>query len=237
MIDLKDKVAYITGGSKGIGYGVAAKLLEVGMKVAISGRTLETVQEAAHQLGKEDQVLALVSDVTNHGDEENAVQQILNKWGHLDVVLANAGVGHFSPIDEMSEDHWHQMIDTNLNGVFHTLKASVAALKKSKGYYMTLASLAGTNFFASGAGYNATKFGVVGFTQAAMLDLRKYDIKVSTIMPGSVATHFAGNEPDAKDAWKIQPEDIGELVLDLLKMHPRTLPSKIEVRPSRPDKK
>jgi len=237
MENLQDKVAYITGGSKGIGYGVAAALLESGMKVAISGRTLETVETAARELGGDDRVLALASDVTKHQDEEIAVQTILDKWGQLDVVLANAGVGHFSPIDEMSEDDWHQMINTNLNGVFHTLKASVEALKKSKGYYMTLASLAGTNFFASGAGYNATKFGVVGFTQAAMLDLRKYDIKVSTIMPGSVATHFAGNEPDAKDAWKIQPEDIGELVLDLLKMHPRTLPSKIEVRPSRPDKK
>ena len=143
----------------------------------------------------------------------------------------------FVPVDEMTELQWHNMINTNLNGIFHTLKASVEALKVSKGYYITLASLAGTNFFAMGAGYNATKFGVVGFTQAVMLDLRKYDIKVSTIMPGSVATYFNNNEPSEKDAWKIQPEDIGELVLHLLKMHPRTLPSKIEVRPSRPDKK
>ncbi len=236
-MDLKNKVAYITGGSKGIGYGVAEKLIAAGLRVAISGRTLETVQKAAQRLGNGENVLALQSDVTKHGDEEAAIQRILDRWGQLDVVLANAGVGHFAPVDEMSEEQWHQMINTNLNGVFHTLKASVEALKASKGYYMTLASLAGTNFFASGAGYNATKFGVVGFTQAAMLDLRKYDIKVSTIMPGSVATHFNGNEPDQKDAWKIQPEDIGELVLDLLKMHPRTLPSKIEVRPSRPDKK
>lgn len=237
MMDLKNKVAYITGGSKGIGYGVAEKLLKAGMRVAISGRTLKTVERAAQYLDDESNVLALASDVTLLEDEQRAVQTIINKWGQLDVVLANAGVGHFSPVDQMSEEHWHQMINTNLNGVFHTLRASVEALKKSKGYYMTLASLAGTNFFASGAGYNATKFGVVGFTQAAMLDLRKYDIKVSTIMPGSVATHFNDNEPSEKDAWKIQPEDIGELVLDLLKMHPRTLPSKIEVRPTRPDKK
>ena len=234
---LKGKVAYITGGSKGIGFAVAQKLIETGMKVAISGRTLKTVQKAAEYLGDENNVLALASDVTKHEDEKKAVQQILNKWGQLDVVLANAGVGNFSPIDEMSDEQWHQMIDTNLNGVFHTLKASVEALKQSKGYYMTLASLAGANFFSKGAGYNATKFGVVGFTQAVMLDLRKYDIKVSTIMPGSVATHFNNNEPSEKDAWKIQPEDIGELVLDLLKMHPRTLPSKIEVRPTRPDLK
>ncbi|WP_400071121.1 SDR family oxidoreductase [Zobellia russellii] len=236
-MDLKNKVVYITGGSKGIGYGVAVKLLEAGAKVAISGRTLSTVQEAAKQLNAQDRVLALASDVSKISDEKAAVKKILGQWGQLDVVLANAGVGYFAPVDELEDDAWHKMIDTNLSGVFHTLKASVEALKKSKGYYITLASLAGTNFFASGTGYNATKFGVVGFTQAAMLDLRKYDIKVSTIMPGSVATEFAGNEPDEKDAWKIQPEDIGELVLDLLKMNPRTLPSKIEVRPTRPDKK
>jgi len=236
-MDLTNKVAYITGGSKGIGFGVAKKLIEAGMRVAISGRTLKTVEQAAEYLGNDKNVLALESDVTKLEDETRAVKNVLDKWGQLDIVLANAGVGHFMPVDEMSDTHWHQMIDTNLNGVFHTLKASVEALKKSKGYYITLASLAGTNFFASGAGYNATKFGVVGFTQAAMLDLRKYDIKVSTIMPGSVATHFNDNEPSEKDAWKIQPEDIGDLVIDLLKMHPRTLPSKIEVRPSRPDKK
>ena len=236
-MDLKDKIAYITGGSKGIGYGVAEVLLRVGMKVAISGRGLEGVKQAAQRLGSGNNVLAIASDVSKLEDEKNAVQQIISKWGALDVVVANAGVGHFAPIDQISEEHWHQMIDTNLNGVFYTLKASVEALKRSKGYYITLASLAGTNFFANGAGYNASKFGVVGFTQAAMLDLRPYDIKVSTIMPGSVATHFNGHTPSAEDSWKIQPEDIGQLVLDLLNMNPRTLPSKIEVRPTRPDKK
>ncbi|QWX83470.1 SDR family oxidoreductase [Cellulophaga sp. HaHaR_3_176] len=234
---LKDKVVYITGGSKGIGYSTAKVLLAAGMKVAISGRTLKSVQEAAKSLGGDSNVLALASDVTKHTDEINAVEQIISKWGQLDVVLANAGVGNFAPIDKMTEDEWHQMINTNLNGVFHTLKATVEELKKTEGYYITLASLAGTNFFANGAGYNATKFGVVGFTQAAMLDLRQYGIKVSTIMPGSVATNFNDHEPSEKDAWKIQPEDIGELVLDVLKMNPRTLPSKIEVRPTRPDLK
>ncbi|WP_210423631.1 SDR family oxidoreductase [Croceivirga thetidis] len=237
MENLKGKVAYITGGSKGIGLGVAKCLLDSGMNVAISGRDQSALNEALALLGNQDNILPIVSNVTKYEDELEAVKMINAKWGQLDVVLANAGVGHFAPVDEMSHDQWNQMINTNLTGVFNTLKATVEALKESKGYYMTLASLAGTNFFPSGAGYNATKFGVVGFTQAAMLDLRKYDIKVTTIMPGSVATHFNNNEPSDKDSWKIQPEDMGKLVVDLLTMHPRTLPSKIEVRPSRPDLK
>ena len=237
MNNLKGKVAYITGGSKGIGFGIASTLLKAGMKVAISSRLLENAEKAAKELGPEDKVLAVASDVSKLGDEQAAIKKILDKWGKLDVMVANAGVGHFAPVDQISDTLWHEMVNTNLNGVFHSLKASVEALKKSKGYYITVASLAGTNFFANGAGYNATKFGVVGFTQAAMLDLRPYDIKVSTLMPGSVATNFNGHEPSKEDAWKIQPEDIGELVLDLLNMNPRTLPSKIEVRPTRPDKK
>lgn len=236
-MNLRDKVAYITGGSKGIGLGVAKALLEQGMRVAISGRSAESLAAAAKILGHKEQLLTLISDVSSYTDEESAITKIEEQWGQLDVVLANAGVGHFSAVDEMSLDQWQQMIDTNLTGAFYTLKAGLPFLKKAKGYYFTIASLAGANFFAKGAGYNASKFGVVGFTQAAMLDLRKFDIKVTTIMPGSVATHFNGNEPSGKDAWKIQPADIGKLVVDLLGMHPRTLPSKVEVRPSRPDLK
>ncbi|QAR31014.1 SDR family oxidoreductase [Ornithobacterium rhinotracheale] len=232
---MKDKVAYITGGTKGIGFGVAKYLIEQGMRVAISGRKLEDAQAAAKKLSADEtRVLGLSSDVSSLVSEEKAVQEVLAKFGQLDVVLANAGVGHFAPVDELTPEQWNQMINTNLNGAFHTLKASVEALKASKGYYISLASLAGTNFFANASGYNASKFGVVGFTQAAMLDLRKYDIKVSTIMPGSVATEFNNHVPSDSDAWKIQPEDIGQIVWDLLKMNPRTLPSKIEVRPSKP---
>jgi len=233
-MNLKNKVAYITGGSKGIGLGTAKVLLDAGMRVAISGRTLEEIQKAAAGLGDKSRIIGIQSDVRNFVDEQTAVEQILDAFGQIDVVLANAGLGNFAPVDEMTLDEWNQMIDTNLTGAFHTLKATVDELKKSEGYYITLASLAGTNFFENGAGYNASKFGVVGFTQAAMLDLRKHNIKVSTIMPGSVATHFNNHTPNDADKWKIQPEDIGELVLDLLKMNPRTLPSKIEVRPTRP---
>ena len=181
--------------------------------------------------------LGLEADVRDFKSQEKAVKQLMDKWGQLDVLVANAGIGNFGSIDELSIEDWNDTIDTNLNGVFYSIKATVDALIKSEGYIITISSLAGTNFFAGGAAYNASKFGVTGFTQAVMLDLRDKGVKVSTIMPGSVATHFNDNEPSDKDAWKIQIEDIGELVGDLLKMNPRTLPSKIEVRPSRPDKK
>jgi NAD(P)-dependent dehydrogenase (short-subunit alcohol dehydrogenase family) len=149
-------------------------------------------------------------------------------------VVANAGLGYFGSVDTITVDQWKETIDTNLTGVFYSVRASVEALKKSKGYIITIASLAGTNFFEGGAAYNASKFGLVGLSQAAMLDLRKHGIKVATIMPGSVATEFNAHLPTPQDAWKIQPEDIGQLVVDLLEMNPRTLPSKIEVRPSMP---
>lgn len=233
---MKDKVAYITGGTKGIGFGVAHVLLKNGIRVAVSGRKQEDAEETARILSEDDtKVFGIASDVKNFDDEKNAVSEIIKKFGRLDYVIANAGLGIFKPVDELKLEEWNDMIDTNLTGVFHTLKASVKELKKSEGYFISIASLAGTNFFENGSGYNASKFGVVGFTQAAMIDLRKYNIKVSTIMPGSVSTNFNGNEPSEKDAWKIQPEDIGELVMDLLKMNPRTLPSKIEIRPSKPN--
>lgn len=228
------KVAYITGGTRGIGFGIAKAMIQNGIRVAISGRNLQDAESAAKTLGDASDVIGLKSDVRNFSDEKAAIDEIIAKFGRLDYVIANAGLGVFKPVDQLSEEDWHHMIDTNLTGVFHTMKASIDELKKSEGYIITISSLAGANFFENASGYNASKFGVVGFSQAAMLDLRKYGIKVSTIMPGSVSTFFNGNDPSEKDAWKIQPEDIGELVIDLIKMNPRTLPSKIEVRPSRP---
>ncbi len=237
MNNLTNKVAYITGGSKGIGYGIAATLLANGMKVAITSRTLAAAQEAAASLSNDpSKVLALESGVSSMASEENAIKATLDHFGQLDVLVANAGVGHFANIESITAEQWHETIDTNLTGVFNSVKASLDALKQSQGYIITISSLAGTNFFETASAYNASKFGLVGFTQAIMLDLRKYGIKVSTIMPGSVATHFNQHVPGDADAWKIQPEDIGELVADLLKMNPRTLPSKIEVRPSMPGK-
>lgn len=225
------KVAYITGGTKGIGKGIAQALLENNYKVAISGRDLANVQEIASELGKANQVIAIQSDVRNFEEEEQAINTIVEQFGRVDVVIANAGLGIFASIEDLSLEDWNTMIDTNLTGVFHTLKASVKELKANKGYFISVASLAGINFFANGAGYNASKFGVVGFSQAAMLDLRNVDVKVTTILPGSVSSHFNDHEPSEADAWKIQPEDVGELVVDILKMNPRVLPSKIEIRP------
>lgn len=237
MENLKDKVAYITGGSKGIGYGIAKVLLDKGMKVAVSSRSMKAAEQATKSLTNDTgNVLALESDVSSMQAEAKAVKAILDHFGRLDVLVANAGVGHFAAIEQLTEAQWKETIDTNLTGVFNSIKTSVEALKETKGFIITMASLAGTNFFEMGSAYNASKFGLVGFTQAVMLDLRKYGIRVTTIMPGSVSTHFNNHTPGKADAWKIQPEDIGQMVVSLLQMNPRTLPSKIEVRPSMPVK-
>jgi 3-oxoacyl-[acyl-carrier protein] reductase len=235
MEDIKSKVALITGGSKGIGHGVAESLVKEGMRVAITGRS-KSVMEAAANLNKlgSGEALGIVADVRQYADQQKAADLVVQKWGQLDVLIANAGIGYFGSIETLTEEDWRETIDTNLTGVFFSIKATLAALKKSKGYIITMASLAGTNFFAGGSAYNASKFGLVGFTQAVMLDVRNHGIKVTTIMPGSVATYFNNHEPSPADEWKIQPEDIGQMVVDLLKLNPRTLPSKIEVRPSIP---
>lgn len=237
MSDIQ-KVALVTGGSKGIGYGVAEVLIKEGIKVAITSRSQESADEAAAALNtiKEGYALAIASDVRNFSSQKAAVAKVIGTWGRLDYFIANAGVGHFAPIQEMTEEQWSETIDINLTGVFYSAKASLEALKESKGYFITIASLAGTNFFQQGTAYNASKFGLVGFSQAMMMDVRNEGIKVSTIMPGSVATYFAGHTPNENDAWKIQPEDIGQIVSDLIKMPARTLPSKVEVRPSMPGK-
>ena len=239
MNALKKKTALITGGSKGIGYGIAESLLKEGMNVAITSRSQEAADAAAQALAKigSGKVIGLAADVRDLASQEATVARTLEAFGSLDVVIANAGVGHFAPIEDLTVEQWQETIDINLTGVFYSTKASIPALKNSKGYLITIASLAGANFFPTASAYNASKFGLVGFTQAVMLDLRKYGIKTTTIMPGSVATYFNKHTPNEADAWKIQPEDLGQMVVDLLRMHPRTLPSKVEVRPSMPPSK
>lgn len=238
MQKLENKVALITGGSKGIGYGVAEVLMQEGMRVAITSRSAKAAAEAADRLNAAGvgEALGIAADVRDLESQQRAVERVVSQCGSLDVLVANAGIGYFGSIETLTLEQWNETIDTNLTGVFYSVKASLEELKKSKGYIITVASLAGTNFFAGGSAYNASKFGLVGFTQALMLDVRQAGVRVTTIMPGSVATYFNNHEPSEADAWKIQPEDVGQMVVDLLRMHPRTLPSKIEVRPSIPPK-
>jgi 3-oxoacyl-[acyl-carrier protein] reductase len=232
------KTALITGGSKGIGYGVAEVLIKQGINVAVTSRSQESADEAAASLNqiREGAAIGIQSDVRNLESQQKAVDAVLAKWNRLDYLIANAGIGHFAPVSELTAEQWHETIDINLTGVFFSAKAAIKALTESKGYFISISSLAGTNFFAGGSAYNASKFGVVGFSQAMMMDVREAGIKVTTIMPGSVATEFGNHKPSEKDAWKIQPEDIGQIVADLIKMPARTLPSKVEVRPSMPAK-
>ena len=231
---LKNKVAFITGGTKGIGLGIAEACLKEGMRVAFTGRNKASAEAAAATLGTSENVLGLESDVRDFESQKAAIQATIDKWGQIDAVIANAGIGHFASIDDITPEQWSETIDVNLTGVFYTTKAAMDALRQSKGYLITIASLAGTNFFAKGSAYNASKFGLVGFTQAVMLDVRQHGIKVSTIMPGSVSTYFNNRVPTDAEAWKIQPEDIGKLTVDLLTMPARSLPSKVEIRPTMP---
>lgn len=235
---IENKTALITGGSSGIGFGIAAALLQEGMNVAITSRSKERADKAAGKLKDvgSGEVLSIEADVRNLSAQQKAVKEVLDHWGQLDLLVANAGLGHFGSIEELTEEQWKETIDTNLTGPFFTIKAGADALKKTEGFFITISSLAGANFFPGGSAYNASKFGLTGFTQAVMLDLRHSGVRVSTIMPGSVATHFRGKKEEGEE-WKIQIEDIGDMVVNLVKLNSRTLPSKIEVRPSQPPKK
>lgn len=226
--------ALVTGGSKGIGLAVAKVLIERGYGVTVTARNQQEVEAAARDLGE--RALGLACDVRDLGAQQDAVRRHVEKFGGLNVLFANAGLGHFAPIQDLTPEQWRDVIDTNLTGVFYSVKACVPELQKSGGYVITLSSLAGKNPFAGGGAYNASKFGLNGLSEAMMLDLRPLGIKVSQIMPGSVATHFGGHRPDEADAWKIQPEDIAQIVVDLLDMPARTLPSRVEVRPAQPKK-
>jgi NAD(P)-dependent dehydrogenase (short-subunit alcohol dehydrogenase family) len=232
------KTAFITGGNKGIGFGIAQALVEKGYNVVLSARSESSAQAAASKLNEiaHGSAIGIKADVRDRDAMRKMAALAVSKFGGIDVVVANAGLGHFAPIDVMTDAQWDETIDINVTGVYNTVKATLDALKKSQGYLITIASLAGTNFFAGGAAYNASKFAVVGFTQAVMLDVRAHGIKTTTIMPGSVTSHFNNHTPNETDDWKIQPEDIGQLVNDLLEMPHRALPSKIEIRPTMPGK-
>jgi 3-oxoacyl-[acyl-carrier protein] reductase len=239
-VDLRGKTAVVTGSSKGIGYAIAHALAEAGANVLVSARNAEEVAKAARELNDlgNGQVLGVACDVREHDDVRRLIGRAVEEFDGVDVLINNAGVGAFAAVDEMPIEKWEQIIETNLNGVFYACHEAIPHMKRRKGgWIINIGSLAGKNPFAGGAAYNASKFGLVGFSEALMLDVRQEGIRVNYIMPGSVATYFNDHTPNEEDAWKIQPEDIAQLVMDLLAMPPRTLPSRIEVRPSQPPKK
>ncbi|MCP2013634.1 NAD(P)-dependent dehydrogenase (short-subunit alcohol dehydrogenase family) [Deinococcus sp. HSC-46F16] len=229
------KSAFVTGASKGIGLEVARALTGAGYAVTITSRKQGEIEAAAREIGG--RTRGVVCDVRDPQALQQAVDAHVGAFGGLDVLFVNAGLGHFANVEDLTTEQWQEVIDTNLSGAFYTVKAGLSALKRRGGYIFTLSSLAGKNPFAGGGAYNASKFGLNGLSEVLTLDLRQHGIKVTQIMPGSVATFFGGHTPNEADAWKIQPEDIAQLTLDLLAMPERTLPSRIEVRPSRPPQK
>ncbi|HEY0023955.1 MAG TPA: SDR family oxidoreductase [Longimicrobium sp.] len=237
---LDGKTAVVTGGSKGIGYSIGEYLARAGANVVISARNADEVKAAAERLNGlgAGTVIGVQADVRSYEDVQRMITAAAELADGLDILINNAGVGGFAPVDQISVDLWHRIIETNLNGVFYCCREAVPHMRKrGAGWIINIGSLAGKNPFAGGAAYNASKFAIVGFSEAMMLDVREDNIRTSYIMPGSVATYFNDHTPNEADAWKIQPEDIAQIVMDLLAMNPRTLPSRVEVRPSRPPKR
>jgi len=229
MAELKEKVALVTGASRGIGLAIARALAEAGLSVALAARGEKDLAAAVKSIGGA--ARGYPTDIRSAAACAELVEHTVRDLGGLDVLVNNAGVGVFRKVDEMSVDEWDTVIGTNLDALFYTTRAALPHLKKNGGWIINIGSLAGKNAFPGGAAYNASKFGLIGFSEALMQEVRHDDVRVSYIMPGSVATEGFG-----QGDWKIQPEDIGQLVVDLLAMPARTLPSRIEVRPSRPAK-
>jgi NAD(P)-dependent dehydrogenase (short-subunit alcohol dehydrogenase family) len=233
---LSSTVAVVTGGSRGIGLAIATAFAERGARVVITGRDQQHLDEAAGRFSA-DAVLAVRADVGKPDDAARAIEAAVERFGGLDVLVNNAGVGHFAPVAEMSAGAWQNVIDTNLSGVFYCSAAALPHLKRrGGGWVINISSLAGKNPFKGGAAYCASKAGLNAFSEALMQEVRYDNIRVSYIMPGSVATEFGGPGGMGAADWKIAPEDIADLVLELVTFPARSLPSCIELRPSRPKK-
>lgn len=235
---LTGRVCLVTGGSRGIGKAIAKMLLMEGAEVAICGRRQESVDAAVAELAAQTggKVKGKVADVKSHEQVGTLFQFVDSHFGGIDVLVNNAGVGVFRPVSELTLDEWESTISTNLSGAFYcSREALFRFVTRGGGYIVNINSLAGANAFAGGAAYNASKFGLTGFTEAMMQDVRSDNVRVSTVMPGSVATEFGGHSPDQNygSDWKIWPEDVAEVVRMLLKMPVRTLISRVEVRPAK----
>lgn len=228
--------AVVTGGTRGIGYAIAERLLKAGTRVLICGRNEVDVNKAVAELSRRGSVEGQVCDVRSEAQVRQLLDRYSTAFGGLDILVNNAGVGYFGKtIEELSGDEFRETLDTNLVGVFYTCHYAIPLMKKrGGGYIFNISSLAGQNPHPRMAAYNASKFGLNGFTEALMQEVRQDNIKVSYICPGSVNTAFGGDSPDGSKAWQLQPADIAQVVADLLEMDPRALPSKIEIRPSKP---
>jgi NAD(P)-dependent dehydrogenase (short-subunit alcohol dehydrogenase family) len=236
MSELGGKAAIVTGSTNGIGLAIAERLLAQGADVVVSSRTAARVREVADRLTKRGpgRALGIPCDVRDPDQCARLVAGTVEALGRLDVLVNNAGVGHLKPVQELSLEEWHEQIETNLGGVFYCSRAAVPHLRASgDGWIVNIASLAGRNAFGGGAGYNATKFGLVGMSEAMMLDLRYEGIRVSAVMPGSVQTEFGGRLSSDKE-WALQPEDVATAVAQIIGMPKHALVSKVEMRPTRP---
>jgi 3-oxoacyl-[acyl-carrier protein] reductase len=242
MGDLTDRVAIVTGGTRGIGLSVAKALVAEGAKAYICGRDKRYLQPALDELRgdtKQHQAEGMLADVRSAAQVSKLIHSAADRFGGVDILVNNAGVGIFKPVDQLTVDEWDTVIETNLSGVFYCCREAIPWMRKrGGGYIFNISSLAGTNPFAGGSAYNASKFGLNGFSEAMMQDIRYDGIRVSYIMPGSVATDFAAAPgTKAQEAWKLQAEDIAKAVVDLYKFPTRSLASRIEMRPSQPPRK
>jgi NAD(P)-dependent dehydrogenase (short-subunit alcohol dehydrogenase family) len=238
--ELRGQVALVTGGSKGIGFGIARALVIQGVNVVITGRDGASLVDARMRLDALEggSVEGFAMDVRDHADVHRAVLETVARFGGLDIVVNNAGVGRFVGIADMTPAQWSETIDTNLTGVFHVCHATIPELRKrGGGYIINISSLAGKNAFVGAGAYCASKAALNQFSEVLNQEIRHDNIKVTTIAPGSVATAFGGGAADAGADWKIAASDIGDMVVDLLELDRRSLPSYIELRPSKPPKK
>jgi len=236
---LVGKVAVVTGGSRGIGLAIARALVGEGVNVAVTGRNGSHLDEARRRLERAGpgRVETLLADVRKESEIRHAADAAAARFGGLDILINNAGVGLFAPVADMTPEQWSEVIDTNLTGVFYACHAAIPHLRRrGGGFIINISSLAGKNAFASAAAYCASKSGLNAFSEALMQELRYDDIRVSYVMPGSVATGFSGGEEAGGAAWKLAPDDVAQVVLDLLRHDPRSLPSRVEMRPSKPRK-
>ncbi|HLO00919.1 MAG TPA: SDR family oxidoreductase [Pyrinomonadaceae bacterium] len=239
-MELKGKAAIVTGGTKGIGRGIAEALVGAGVNVCIGARSEAEISEATAALNKlgGGRVTGVVCDVRDYRQVKSFVEHASSALGGVDILVNNAGIGIFASVAEIAPDDFRAVLETNLLGVYYCCHEAIPVMRaRGGGYIINISSLAGANPHPQMAAYNASKFGLNGFSEALMQEVRHDGIKVSYIMPGSVNTAFGGDLPSDKNSWQLQPSDIAKVVIDLLQHDDRSLPSRVEIRPSKPPQK